>query len=111
MKNFVQSGVNVTLPAPYAVTSGQGALVGALFGVASADYANGALGEFVTQGVFDLPKAGSQAWTVGVKVYWDNTNRVCTTTASGNTLIGVATAAVAGGAGDTIGRVRLGWAP
>ena len=109
MKNFVQSGVNVTLTAPYALTSGQGALVGSLFGVASTDLANGASGEFVTQGVFDLTKATGEAWTVGAKVYWDNGNRRVTTTASGNTLIGVALAVAASGA--TVGRVRLGWAP
>lgn len=108
MKNFVQPGVNITLLAPYAVTSGQGALVGSLFGVASADYASGAAGEFVTEGVFDLTKVGSQAWTVGAKIYWDNTNERCTTTAESNTLIGVAVVAVGSGAGETVGRVRLG---
>ncbi len=58
-------------------------------------------------GVFDLTKVGSQAWTVGAKVYWDDTNKRTTSVATSNTLIGVATEAVAGGAGDTIGRVRL----
>lgn len=109
MKNFVQSGVNVTLTAPAALVAGQGFLVGALFAVASADAANGASVEGVTVGVFDLTKATGEAWTVGQKVYWDNTNRRVTTTASGNTLIGVALAVAASGA--TIGRVRLGWAP
>ena len=51
--------------------------------------------------------AGSQAWTVGAKVYWDDTNKRCTTVATDNTLIGVAVEAVASGASDTIGRVRL----
>ena len=58
-------------------------------------------------GVFDITKVGSQAWTVGAKVYWDDTNKRCTTVATDNTLIGVAVEAVASGAGDTIGRVRL----
>ncbi len=58
-------------------------------------------------GVFDINKVGSQAWTVGTKVYWDDTNKRCTTVATDNTLIGVAVEAVASGAGDTIGRVRL----
>jgi predicted RecA/RadA family phage recombinase len=108
MKNYVQRGENVTLAAPYAVASGAGALVGSLFGVASTTLGNGESGEFVTTGVFDLAKVGSQAWTVGAKIYWDDTNKYCTTTASGNTLIGVALAAVGSGAGETIGRVRLG---
>ena len=58
-------------------------------------------------GVFDITKVGSQAWTVGARVYWDDTNKRCTTVATENTLIGVAVEAVASGAGDTIGRVRL----
>lgn len=35
---------------------------------------------------FDAPSAAT--WSAGAQVYWDNTNRVLTTTASGNTLIG-----------------------
>lgn len=108
MKNQIQSDEIVTLAAPYAVNSGAGALVGALFGVAGTTLANGETGAFVTRGVFDLTKVGSQAWTVGAKVYWDNTNKYCTTTSSGNTLIGVALVAVGSGAGETTGRVRLG---
>jgi len=42
-----------------------------------------------------------------VKVYWDNTAKNFTTTVGSNTLVGVASEAVAGGAGDTIGKVRL----
>ena len=108
MKNFVQAGANITLPAPYDRKSGEGALIGSLFGVASTDVASGAEASFVTTGVFDLAKAASQAWTVGAKVYWDNTAKACTTTATSNTLIGVATAPVGGSAGEIVGRVRLG---
>ncbi len=107
MKNYVQPGATLTLTAPYAVTSGDGLLVGSIFGVAAADAANGATVEAALTGVFDLTKIGSQAWTVGAKIYWDDTNKRCTTVATDNTLIGVAVEAVAGGAGDTIGRMRL----
>jgi predicted RecA/RadA family phage recombinase len=107
MKNYVQPGSTLTLTAPYAVTSGDGLLAGAIFGVAAGDAASGATVEAALTGVFDLTKIGSQAWTVGAKVYWDDTNKRCTTVATDNTLIGVAVEAVAGGAGDTIGRVRL----
>jgi Uncharacterized conserved protein len=107
MKNYVQLGATLTLTAPYAVTSGDGLLVGAIFGVAAGDAASGATVEAALTGVFDLTKIGSQAWTVGAKVYWDDTNKRCTTVATDNTLIGVAVEAVASGAGDTIGRVRL----
>ena len=40
MKNFVQPGSTITLTAPYAVASGDGLLVGAIFGVAAGDAAN-----------------------------------------------------------------------
>nr|MDH4442132.1 DUF2190 family protein [Rhizobium sp.] len=72
--------------APYALTSDQGAKVGQLFGVATNDAALSA----------DV-----------ALVYWDDTNKRCTTVATANLLIGVAAAAVAGGAGNTIGHVRL----
>ena len=107
MKNYVQPGNTITLTAPYAVASGDGLLVGSIFGIAAGDAALGEAVEAALVGVYDLKKAASQAWTSGVKVYWDNTAKNCTTTASANTLIGVATEAVAGGATDLIGRVRL----
>ena len=107
MKNFVQPGNTVTLTAPYAVASGDGLLVGSIFGVAAGTAALGETVEAALTGVFDVTKIGSQAWTVGAKVYWDDANKRTTNVATSNTLIGVATEAVAGGAGDTIGRVRL----
>ena len=106
-KNFIQPGDTITLTAPYTVTSGDGLLVGSIFGVATGDAANGETAETALVGIFDLNKVASQAWSAGDKVYWDNTNREATKTATANTLIGVATEAVAGGAGDVTGRVRL----
>lgn len=105
MRNFVQLGAVITVPAAAAVVSGAGVLVGSLFGVAGHDAANGAQVDLHVEGVFDLPKVGSQAWTVGAMIYWNGT--ACTNVASTNKLIGVAVAAVGGGAGETTGRVRL----
>lgn len=107
MKNFVQDGVIVTLTAPYVVTSGQGALIGALFGVATKDIANAALGDFRIHGVFDLDKdtAAGSAVTEGGKVYWENTLKKVTGAATANTLIGTAMAAAADGAATA--RVRV----
>ena len=107
MKNYVQPGNTLTLTAPHDVISGDGLLVGSIFGVASGAAAIAEPVETALVGVFDITKVGSQAWTVGAKVYWDDSNKRCTTVATDNTLIGVAVEAVAGGAGDTIGRVRL----
>jgi predicted RecA/RadA family phage recombinase len=105
MKNYIQPGDRVGVPAPANVASGAGVLVGSLFGVAIADALSGAEVQIAVSGVFDLPKVGSQAWTVGSLIYWTGT--ACTNVASTNKLIGVAVAAVGSGAGETIGRVRL----
>lgn len=107
MKNYVQPGNTITLTAPYAVTSGDGFFVGSIFGVAAGTAALGEAVEAALTGVYDLKKVASQAWAAGDKIYWDNTAKEATKTTTSNTLIGVAVAAVAGGAGDTIGRVRL----
>lgn len=107
MKNYVQPGNIITLTAPYAVASGEGLLVGSIFGVAAGDAALGEPIEAALVGVFDITKVGSQAWTVGAKVYWDNTNKRTITVSTDNTAVGMAVEAVASGAGDTIDRVRL----
>lgn len=105
MKNFVQSGEVVTVTAPYAVTSGQGVLVGSLFGVAACDAANGASVEIATEGVFDIAALTADTGTQGTKMYWDNTNKRLTTTLTSNTLVGCLTVAKAGT--DTTARVYL----
>ena len=107
MKNYVQPGNTITLTAPYAVAAGDGLLVGSIFGVAAGTAALGEPVETALTGVFDLTKIGSQAWTAGARIFWDDTNKRTTTVATDNTLIGAAVEAVASGAGDTIGRVRL----
>lgn len=106
MKNYIQTGDNVTVAAPADVLSGAGVLVGSLFGVASADAASGASVVIVTRGVFTLPKTSAQAWTVGAKIYWDATNKVCTTTATSNTEIGVAIEAAANPSASGVVRIR-----
>ncbi|PYG29972.1 DUF2190 family protein [Pelagimonas varians] len=105
MKNYIQPGGHLTLAAPRILKSGEGALVGDIFGVAQAAAQSGEDTVLIRHGVFELAKSSAQAWTRGAKIYWDNTNFRCTTAASGNTLIGAATA-VANNPSDT-GRVLL----
>lgn len=88
MKNFIQPGANITVVAPGLVASGDGVLIGSLFGVATGDAESGAEVTLVRHGVFSLPKLSAQAWTVGEKIYWDGSE--CTTVVSTNKLIGVA---------------------
>lgn len=105
MKNFLQTGDIVAVPAPYLVASSGGVQVGSLFGIAEIDAANGAEVVIKTTGVFRMPKLSAQAWTVGQLVYWDDTNKWATTVASTNLLIGKALAIAANP--STTGTVRL----
>jgi predicted RecA/RadA family phage recombinase len=106
MKNYVQKGDVVTITAfPYVRTSGQGVLMGSLFGVAVNDTANGATGEVVTDGVFTLDKVSAQAWTQGVLLYWDDTAKLVTTVSTSNKIIGTAHVAAANPTAQ--GQVRL----
>lgn len=93
MNNYKQQGHTLTLTAPYLRTSGEGALIGSIFGIATGDVASGAAGEFQTVGVFELAKTSAQAWTEGQKIYWDDTNKRCDNDGTVGQLIGAATAA------------------
>jgi predicted RecA/RadA family phage recombinase len=105
MKNFVQDGDVITVPAPRALTSGQGVLVGSLFGVATCDAANGANVDIMPEGVFDIAAATADTGAPGTHMYWDDTNHRLTTTATNNVLVGCLTAAKGGS--DTTARVYL----
>ncbi len=105
MRNYIQPGKVLEVPAPANVSSGDGVLVGTLFGVASFSALQGDAVSLQVVGVFELPKLEAQAWTVGAAVYWDATNKRCTTVATDNTLIGKAVAAAANP--STVGVVRL----
>ncbi|NEX45189.1 DUF2190 family protein [Pseudotabrizicola algicola] len=95
MKNYVSSGDHFTITAAAAIVSGQMVVAGSVYGVAQESVASGADVVLVRKGIFQLPKTSAQAWTVGAKIYWDAGNAVCTTSASGNTLIGAAAAVAA----------------
>lgn len=94
-KNYVQTGDNITVPAPTNVTSGSGVLIGALFGVAQFSSLSGEDVVIATRGVHTLPKTSALAIAIGDKVYWDAANGVVNKTATGNTLIGAAVSAAA----------------
>lgn len=105
MKNNTATGDVIVVTAPYAVASGAGCLVGSLFGVASTTAAISTPVALELTGVFTLAKVTGAAWTVGQRLYWDDTAKNVTGTASTNKLIGVAVAAAA--SADTTGSVRL----
>jgi predicted RecA/RadA family phage recombinase len=105
MKNYVQKGENLTLPAPYDVASGGGVKTGLIFGVAAGDALSGVDVDLVTMGILGLPKVSTDVFTIGAAVYWDNTAKLVTTTTSGNTKIGVAVTAAPNPSGSV--NVRL----
>lgn len=108
MKNFIQSIENLTFTAPGGgVLSGIAYLIGTLLVIATVDADAGDLFVGLSIGVVSYEKPGSQAWTEGAKIYWDDGAKKMTTTAGGNTLVGVAVEAVGAGAGETTGKVRL----
>lgn len=104
-RGYVHPAQTVTLVAPYAVSSGGGLLVGAIFGIALADAAQGAPVETRRTGSFDVAKTTGEAWTQGQLLYWNNTTKALTTTASTNKLVGAAEQAQA--SGDAVGRAIL----
>jgi predicted RecA/RadA family phage recombinase len=106
MKNAVEKGNSFPFTAPYALTGGQGVQVGTLFGVSYADAVISGLGRASVAGIFDLTKEPALAISAGARVFWDNTNRRITTTATANVCIGWAVVAALGG--DATVRVLLG---
>ena len=104
MRNFVQPGSVVTVPAPADVASGAGVLVGSLFGIAAVSALSGADVEIKTTGVFEMAKTSALAISVGDLIYWDNTAKVVNKTNT-NKLVGVAVSAAANPS-DTV-KVRL----
>ncbi|MFQ6552948.1 DUF2190 family protein [Aestuariibius insulae] len=103
MKNFIQNGEALTVPAPADTKSGEGVGLGVLFGVAAGDALSGEPLVINTTGVYELPKVASQAWSVGAAIFWNGS--ACTTSSTGNLLIGAA-ADVTSNPSET-GAVRL----
>ena len=108
MNNFLQPGDVIEFTAPTGgVVSGTPVEIGQLLVIPGVTAAVGVKFSGTTSGVFSITKIGTQAWTEGQLVYWDDGNTRFTSVATGSLLAGVAVEAVAGGAGDTTGKVRL----
>lgn len=103
MKNSVSHGNVIYYTAVAAVASGAMVLIGTRVAVAIADIALGAVGSVQVVGEFTIPKLSTDVVAQGALLYWDNTNKRLTTTASGNTLAGFATEA----AGNTATTVKI----
>jgi predicted RecA/RadA family phage recombinase len=94
MDNYLQRGEALDLIAPSGgVVSGRGVLIGSIFAIAAVTAAAAATFAGYTEGCFEhaaATHATTQAIVAGGNVYWDDSAKVCTATATGNTLIGTA---------------------
>lgn len=109
MNNYIGPGNSVTVAMPYAVGAGSGVLKGGLFGVAVSSCASGSTGVMSINGVYTgLVKASGtgEAWAVGDRLYWDDTNKRLTKTSTSNFAVGVALEAI-GTAVTTAGEVLV----
>lgn len=105
---YIQPGDVMTFPAPTGgVTKGAPVLIGTLLVIPQNTVAQTLPFDGYVTGVHSVTKADSQAWTAGANVYWDDTAKVFTTTATSNHYAGNAAEAVASTAGLTTGKVRL----
>jgi predicted RecA/RadA family phage recombinase len=108
MKNYVQEGEYVEVALPYVRKSGEGVLVGSLFGVCVVDGAQGDLVNIHTKKVYDLTAAtgASTDAAFGALAYWDNSAKKITPVSTNNTLVGIFLAAKT--TTDAVARVRIG---
>lgn len=96
MKNQIQEGTVLDLAAPYARLSGEMCKVGTQIAVCETDLNSGEVGAMKVAGLFEIVKLTADVVTPGAKLYWDDTNKRLTTTASTNQLAGKATADASG---------------
>lgn len=98
-QNYIQEGhvLDYTVPSGVTINTGDGVLVGTIFGVALGSGTAGQQVRLQTEGMFLLPKksGNGSALTLGGAVYWDNTDKRVTGVTSGNTLVGKAWQAAA----------------
>ncbi|WP_240542452.1 DUF2190 family protein [Paracoccus marcusii] len=103
--NYIQPGRTITIPAPATVASGGVVIAGEIRGIAQGDAIAASPVDVTTEGVWELPKVAANAFALGAAVYWNAATGLATSTASGNTKLGVAVADAAASAGTV--HVRL----
>lgn len=104
MKNFIQPGNVVSIPAPAAVESGDIVVAGSLVGIASNTAALGANVDVALTGVYEVAKVAADVVTVGAPIYVD-ANGLATVTATANDRLGAAVEAAGNGVATV--KVRL----
>ena len=106
MRNFVQPGWNLTIPAPADVVSGQMVQVGALFGVATHDALNGEDLTLATEGVFEVGKTAPLTINLGDRLFFDSGNSVVNKTSAAQLAVGYAVQAATSAATTVMMKLR-----
>jgi predicted RecA/RadA family phage recombinase len=98
MKNFIQHGHYLSVPAPAGgALTGEGLLSGNIFGVVAYSAGPDELLELALVGVYKLPKATAAVLAVGARVAWDNTAKNINVPGAGRFPVGIATEAAGNG--------------
>jgi predicted RecA/RadA family phage recombinase len=107
LKTYIQPSHTLTVTTPAGgVVSGQGVLIGTLFGIAQVDAVEGAEVEILTEGVVEIPKTSALQIDIGDRLFWDATNKVVNKTATAQICVGIAVSAAANPSGTV--RMKLG---
>lgn len=97
MNNYVSSGERVDLVVPSGgVVGGTFYKVSDMIGCAVRTAAEGETGTLIVEGILTAPKA-AVAFTVGARVFWDDSAKNFTTVTGGNTLAGISVETIASG--------------
>jgi predicted RecA/RadA family phage recombinase len=99
----VQDGVNVDYTPGADVLAGKVVVINGTVRIVNVDIASGVLGATAAEGVFDVTK-GATTFADGGEVFWDDTNKVATPTATGPRMGKAVKAAVSS---DPTVRVKL----
>ncbi len=92
---FIHDGETIDYTPGVDVAAGEVVVLADLVAVAKRDILAGTLGALAVVGVFDFAKSIAQSFSMGQLLYWNNTTKIATSTASGNKLIGKSVQSVA----------------
>jgi predicted RecA/RadA family phage recombinase len=102
MTNYIQEGKTIQVATPAGgYTSGDLVKVGELVGIAVNTTLEGETAVISLEGVYEVPKVGSQAQAIGVILYFDESEGHVTTATDSGTNRKAGYAHVAAGADDT----------
>lgn len=107
MRNYIQKGDNLTIPAPVDTESGAPVLIGNLFGIAAHSALAGEPLTIKRDGVYTMAKEPTAAFTEGELVWFDPATKLLGEQGAGKHLVGAAVI-VAGNGTATVDAVLAG---